>query len=289
MAGRLDGKVAIVTGGASGIGRATVLRFLAEGASVAVGDMNNDNNNIILADARDAGFDGRIITFQTDVAEETDVKNLIEGTVAEFDRLDIIFNNAGVGGAVGPLTEISVDDWDYTFHVLVRGVFLGIKYATRQMKAQGTGGSIINTASIAAITANSGPSAYSAAKAGVANLTKSAAVELASERIRVNAIAPGLILTPLVYGGTADRVPDHMRAKQPWPEVGRPEDIAATALFLASDDSQFISGETIVVDGAMTAAGPNLWGDNDSNVFMNHTGVNRGTTGEQSEIRKLED
>ncbi len=288
MSGRLDSKVAIVTGGASGIGRATVLRFLSEGAAVAVADMNIDNNNKIFADAQALGFGDKIAIFRTDVSDESDIETLVAGTVVDFGRLDIIFNNAGVGGAVGPVTDLSVKDWDYTFEVLVRGVFLGIKHAARQMRSQGEGGSIICTASIAGITANSGPMAYSAAKAGVANLAKSAAVELAPDRIRVNAIAPGLILTPLVYGGDASRVPQEMRAKQPWPEAGRPEDIAATALFLASNDSQFITGETIVVDGGLTAAGPNLWGDREHNVFLKNKGVNRGGTGEQSEIQPLE-
>ncbi len=288
MTGRLDGKVAIVTGGASGIGRATVLRFLAEGAAVTAGDLNDANGEQLMRDVAAAGFAERAQFVRVDVAEEDQVEALVARTVDKFGRLDCIFNNAGVGGAVGPVAETAVSDWDYTFEVLVRGVFLGIKHAVRQMAAQGEGGSIVNTASIAGLTANSGPTAYSAAKASVINLTKSAAVELAAQRIRVNAIAPGLILTPIVFGGDPDRIPPHMRAKQPWPDAGQPADIAATALFLASDDAKFVSGETITVDGALTAAGPNLWGTGADNVFLRTSGVNRGNTGQGSDVRRLD-
>ena len=276
MVGRLDGKVAVITGGASGIGRATALRFLAEGARVVVGDLNGENGAGLVAEVAAGEAAGRLSFQLTNVAEEADIEALIARARSDFGQLDCLFNNAGVGGAVGPISEIAVEDWDYTFEVMVRGVFLGMKHGSKEMRRQGRGGSIISTASIAALSANSGPTAYSAAKCAVVNLTKSAAVELAADRIRVNAIAPGIISTPLLYEGDASKIPQRMLAKQPWPDVGQPEHIAGVALFLASDDAVFVSGETIVTDGALSAAGPNLWGGAGENVFLRSAGVNRG-------------
>ena len=168
----------------------------------------------------------------------------------------LLFNNAGVGGAIGPLTETSVEDWDYTFDVLAKGVFLGIKHGALIMRKQGDGGSIINTASIAGLSGDAGPLVYSAAKAAVINLSKASAVELAEDRIRVNAICPGYIATPLTHTGDPAPIQRAFAKSQPWPDFGRGEHIAGTALFLASDDSEFVTGEAIVVDGGATAEGP---------------------------------
>ncbi len=156
MAGRLEGKVAAITGGASGMGRATALRYLEEGASVIIGDLNAENGAMTVKVAEQAGFGDRIAFAQGDVAEEVDVRELVETAVASFGRLDIMFNNAGVGGAFGPITDTTVEEWDYTFNVLVRGVFLGTKYSVRQMQEQGEGGAIINTASIAGLSGGRG-------------------------------------------------------------------------------------------------------------------------------------
>ena len=196
---RLAGKVAIITGGASGIGLATVMKFAAEGAKVVIADFNVQSGTAALEAATRQGYDVSFI--KTDVANEQDVEAICEHAQASYGRLDVLMNNAGVGGAIGPLTETTVEDWDYTFDVLAKGVFLGIKHGARVMRRQGQGGSIINTASIAGLSGDAGPLVYSAAKAAVINLSQSSAVELAPDRIRVNAICPGFIATPLNDGG----------------------------------------------------------------------------------------
>ena len=183
----LQGKVAIITGGASGMGKAASILFAKEGANVVVADLNVKGGEEVAAQA---SASGKACVFQrTDVSEETDVKALVARAVSEFGGLDIMFNNAGIGGAVGPLEEISVEDWDKTQAVCLRGVFLGIKHSVGQMRARG-GGAIVNTASIAGVWGYPMLHAYSAAKAGVVNLTRSAALEFAADGIRVNCIAP---------------------------------------------------------------------------------------------------
>ena len=285
--GRLEGRVAVVTGGASGMGKASVLRFLAEGASVVVADFNEANGEAVVAEAAGAGHEGRIRFVRTDVAEEADVERMIATAVDGFGTLDILFNNAGVGGAFGPVTRLEVADWDYTFAVLTRGVFLGIKHGAAAMQAAGGGGSIINTASIAGLSGGAGPLAYSAAKAAVINLTRAAAVELAPDRIRVNAICPGVILTPLALGkGNLERTAERFAGLQPWPEHGTGEDIAGVALFLASDDSNFVSGDSVLVDGGLTALGPGLTRSlRIASDKAGAVGANRGTTGQGPLIR----
>lgn len=289
MAGRLEGKVAAITGGASGMGQATALRFLEEGAFVVIGDLNATNGEATIRMAEQAGFGDRIVFAQGDVAEEVDVAELVETAVARFGRLDIMFNNAGVGGAFGPITDTKVEEWDYTFNVLVRGVFLGIKHAVKQMQRQGEGGVIINTGSIAGLSGGAGPNAYSSAKAAVHNLTCVTAGELAQDRIRINTIAPGAIRTPLMHSGRGAEMDALHQEKTPWPRLGEGEDIAGAAVFLASDDSQFVTGQTIVVDGGATAAAPNFWGFGPDSMFKKHAGMNRGTTGEKSYARPLEE
>ena len=197
MTKRLQDKTAIITGGANGMGRETALLFLEEGALVLIADINQENAEVTLDIARERGFGNRIIFQPTDVTEETQIVAMFDEAFDQFGRVNIVFNNAGIGGAVGDITEITVDEWDYTFHALVRSVFLGTKYAARVMKRQYQGGAIINTASIAGLAGGAGPHAYSAAKAAVINLTRSVAMELAQYKIRVNAIAPGLIVTDL--------------------------------------------------------------------------------------------
>jgi NAD(P)-dependent dehydrogenase (short-subunit alcohol dehydrogenase family) len=282
MSGRLEGKVAVITGGASGMGRATVLRFLNEGASVVFGDMNEATAKETLDLAIDHEKHVRFI--RTDVAEEPDVQEMIALAVSEYGRLDIVFNNAGVGGAFGEITDIELEDWNYTFDVLTRGPFLGIKHGARVMKEQGDGGSIINTASVAALSGGSGPQAYSAAKAALVNLTMTAAVELGRDRIRVNAICPGGIMTPLVsMGQDPSTLEAYFVQLQPLPVAGLPEHIASAALFLASDDAAFVTGHALVVDGGLEAAGPKLFSRMEA--FRGMRGVSRGTTGEEPVIR----
>jgi NAD(P)-dependent dehydrogenase (short-subunit alcohol dehydrogenase family) len=285
--GRLEGRVAVVTGGASGMGKASALRFLDEGAAVVVADYNAANGKAVAEEAAAAGQGDRIRFVRTDVAEEADVERMIAVAVDSFGTVDILFNNAGVGGAFGPVTRIDVADWDYTFAVLVRGVFLGIKHGAAAMQAAGGGGSIINTASIAGLSGGAGPLAYSAAKAAVVNLTRAAAVELAPDRIRVNAICPGVILTPLALGrGDPERTARRFAGLQPWPEHGTGDDIAGVALFLASDDSRFVSGDSVLVDGGLTALGPGLTQSlRIASDKAGAVGANRGTTGEGPLIR----
>ena len=285
MADVLADRVAVITGGASGIGRATVLRFLAEGAKVVVGDFNAENGKRLVDEVGDPGH---LAFVRTDVAEEAEVDALIATAVDRFGGLDVLFNNAGVGGAFGPLIETSVEDWDRTFAVLTRSVFLGIKHGARVMLQQGRGGSIVNTASIAGLGGGAGPQAYSAAKAAVVNLTLNAAVELASARIRVNAICPGLIYTPLALGRNEDRVRESMPTFQPWPEEGRPEDIAGLALYLAGPDSAFVTGEAIRADGALLASGPRMVSITDPfGTTARYAGYADGTTGRPVEKRRI--
>ena len=286
---RLAGKVAVITGGASGMGLATVMRFLAEGAKVVIADYNVETGEAALSDATENGFGDAISFIRTDVAREEDVAGMLDHAVGHFGRLDVVFNNAGVGGAIGPITETSVEDWDYTFDVLAKGVFLGIKHAAKIMRQQNTGGSIINTASIAGLSGDAGPLVYSTAKAAVISLSKTASVELAPDLIRVNTICPGFIVTPLADGGHPEEARKSFASSQPWPEFGQGEHIAGAALFFASDDSRFVTGEKLIVDGGLTAAGPELskkfprTSARDTKV----SGITKGSTGAANQIRRL--
>ena len=286
---RLKNKMAVITGGASGMGRATTIRFLQEGAAVVIADFNEDTGKQTLAIATEKGFREQARFIKTDVAKEADIAAMIDLAVTDFGHVDIVFNNAGVGGALGPIWDVEVAEWDYTFDVLAKGVFLGIKHAARAMKRQGRGGSIINTASIAGLSGGGGPMVYSAAKAAVVNLTKGAALQLASDHIRVNAICPGGVLTPLTDRGDPAAAGKRMDQMQPWPEHGKPEHIAGAALFLASDDSEFVTGEALVVDGGLTAAGPDIWRRLGSGreAELSQVGVNKGSTGAESTRRPV--
>ena len=247
--GEMDGKVAVVTGGASGIGEATVRLFIEEGAKVVIADMQQERGEALASEL------GNMATFvQVEVRQEEQVKSAIDTAVEDWGRLDCIFNNAGFGGVLGPVEDIPVEEFDMSFDVLVRGVFLGMKHAIPFMKKQGSG-SIINTGSIAAVTAGRGPLIYSVCKAAVVQLSKVTAMSLGANSIRVNAICPGYIATPLstnTVGRPDEKIEERiqgMEYQQPIPRVGRPEDIANMALYLASDRSSFITGQAIVVDG----------------------------------------
>lgn len=272
---------ALVTGGASGIGRATVETMRAQGWDVLLADLNDERGERVAAEIG-------VPFLRADVAEEADVAAAVDATVAAFGRIDCVVNNAGIGGAFGPITEIEVEDWDWTFAVLVRSVFLGIKHGARAMRAAGRGGSIVNTASVAGLAAGSGPQAYSAAKAAVINLGRVAAAELGPDRIRVNTVCPGLIVTPLV-ATDEDRSAAVMAQRQPWPDLGRPGDVAEVIAFLAGDGARFVTGEEVTVDGGLMAAGPRIHdaygGDPGARGLV---GVNRGTTGVPPTVRRLD-
>lgn len=257
MAGRLEGKVAIITGGTSGIGRGTVDLFLKEGAKVVAADLQDHKG-----EAMERELGKNFSYCRTNVSQEAEVKNLVEHTIAKFGKLDVMFNNAGYGGVGGELQEIDMNGFDETVGVLLKGVVLGYKYAVPHMKAQNSG-SIISTASVAGLQAGFGPLVYSACKAAVHHFSRCAAMELAPYFVRSNAICPGGIATSIFGAGlglgtqVADQFAEYMKphlAKiQPTPRAGVPNDIAETALFLASDASSFVTGQAIAVDGGLTA------------------------------------
>ncbi len=256
MGERLDGRVAVITGGAAGIGEATARLFVEHGARVVIADRDEDRGR---AGAAELGDPARFAP--TDVTSEADVEGAVRSAVDGFGRLDIMFNNAGIIGVTGPIGEIGLGDWTHTVDVLLHGVFLGTKHAARSLVAQGGPGSIISTASIAGLVGGLGPHAYTAAKHAVIGLTKSVANELAPHGIRVNAIAPGSTATPMTAaasfgdpGRTAETA-ELMAGASPLGYATLPEDIAAAALYLASDDARNVSGHTLVVDAGHTTAG----------------------------------
>ena len=288
MTNRLEGRTAVVTGGASGIGLETTRRLLNEGACVLIGDYNSDASAKACAQLGAEGFSGRVAYRRVDVAEEPDVEALMKEAVSRFGRLDIVFNNAGMAGAIGPIVETEVAHWDATFAVMMRGVFLGVKHGARQMIARGAGGAIVNTASIAGLVGGVLPTAYSAAKAAVLNFTKNAANELAEYRIRVNAIAPGVIFTPLMHNGREEQAEAVVREIQPWPDRGEAHHVAQVVAFLCSEDAAFVTGESIAVDGGYLANGllrvHPLPG---AKAKPDYAGITYGLTGRPREVRKL--
>ena len=287
---QVKGKVCVVTGAASGIGEAVARAYAQAGArGVVVADLNVETGNETIDLARRAGHGDRARFVRTNVAEEADVVAAIAAASSGWGRLDCVFNNAGVAGAIGPITHIAVEDWDFTMNVLVRGVFLGMKHGARIMKTQGEGGSIVSTASVAGLSGGDGPQAYSAAKASVINLTRAVAIELAPDRIRVNCICPGGINTPLLHRGSPEAMGQMLDGAQPWPDHGRPEDIAGAALYLASDDARFVTGAAMVVDGGMTAVGGNaMRGSIGGAAAIQVIGVDKGSTGEPTTFKPIE-
>jgi NAD(P)-dependent dehydrogenase (short-subunit alcohol dehydrogenase family) len=254
---KLENQVAVITGGASGIGEGTVRKFVGEGAKVVIADVSDQRGGAL---AEELG--PRTTYVHTDVADEDDVARACENAVQRWGRLDVMFNNAGFGGVGGPIEDLDMAGYDSTMAVLLRGVFLGAKHATRQMKKQGSG-VILNTASIAGLQAGFGPVVYSAAKAAVAHMSRCLAVELAPFGIRVNAICPGVTLTNIYNAsrGLPAEMAEGMISKidgalATWAPIGRsgiPDDIAGAALWLASADASYVTGQAITVDGGLTA------------------------------------
>lgn len=254
MIGRLEGKIALITGGCSGIGLATVELFIAHGAVVVVADMQDEKGLTL-----EQRFPDQLVYSHCDVTSEEDIKKAVAAAQSAFGGLDILFNNAGAGGTPLGVVDMEVDAWDATFSLLLRGPMLGTKHAAPLMKKRG-GGSIINTASIAGIEAGWGL-AYGVAKAGVIHLSKLSAAELAVDNIRVNAICPGVIVTPIfgVAAGLSRPAADQMAGSlveaagemQPLRRAGEPQDIANAVLYFASNDSSFVTGTHHIVDGGI--------------------------------------
>jgi NAD(P)-dependent dehydrogenase (short-subunit alcohol dehydrogenase family) len=252
---RLDGKRAVITGAASGIGEATARLFVAEGASVVLADVDTERGGRLASEL------GERATFvSTDVSREADVEGAVSTCVRVFGGLDVMFNNAGVPGSIGSIEDIDVAAWDHTVGVHLRGVFLGIRAAARVMRPQGSG-SIINTSSVASFRANLGGHDYSAAKAAIRQLTLTAANELGEHGIRVNAVCPGGVATAIfgraagLDGDAAQRTVELMSLAlsdiAPIRRAGQPVDIAEAVLWLASDVSGFVNGQAIAVDGGL--------------------------------------
>lgn len=263
MAGRLEGKVAVITGAASGIGLGTVELFVSQGASVVAADIQDEKGAML-----EKRFPGKVAYAHCDVTQEAQIEAALKLAGSQFGGLDILFNNAGISDRMTSIAEITADGWSWIFDVLVRGPALGMKHAVPLMLERG-GGSIINTASIAGLQAGWGPIAYSSAKASVIHMSRAAAAQLSPQKIRVNAICPGLIATS-IFGASlglprevadqmAARVADNAAKVQPVPKAGMPDDIARAALYLASDDSAFVSGTHIVVDGGITVGARHAW------------------------------
>jgi NAD(P)-dependent dehydrogenase (short-subunit alcohol dehydrogenase family) len=259
---RFAGKRAVVTGGASGIGRATALRLAEEGAEVWIGDIDEAGGQALAETSN-----GRIRFRRTDVMQVADIEALMMAADAA-GGLDVVFNNAGAGGSRERIDEIAAEDWDRTQALLLRSVAMGIRYAAPLMAARG-GGAIVNTASIAALQTGAAPTAYSVAKAGVLHLTTLAAADLSRHNIRVNAVCPGFITTniftaSLGIDGAKREAANGMIAgiaahAQPLQRAGRPEDIAAAVAYLASDDAAFVTGTHITVDGGLTIGPRHSW------------------------------
>ena len=252
MAGKLDGRVAIVTAGGAGIGAATARRFVQEGASVVIADLSGKRAEEVTAGIKASG--GRAVCIKMDAADPEGVQATIKLALDTYGRLDIMFNNAGLA-EVAPLDECSLESWNRVLAVTLTGTFLGMKYCLPIMRNQGKG-VIINTASISGIGGDYGLSSYNAAKAGVINLTRSAALENAKHNIRVNCVCPGAINTRVAQILSKERADEFRRLQgeaHPLGRMGEPEEIANTVLFLASDEASFITGAAIVVDGGITA------------------------------------
>jgi len=256
MSGRLNGKVAVITGAASGIGRGTVELFVKEGAKVVAADVQDDKG------ARLEEDHGRAVRYiRCDVTKEGDVKAAVGLATSTFGRLDCLFNNAGAPGPLENAETVTAEGFDSVMHLHVRAAMFGMKYAAPIMRDQ-RGGSIISTASVAGLQNGFGPLLYSTAKAAIVHMTKVAAAQLGPMNIRVNCICPGLIATPIFAKaiGLATQVADQTvaavieaaKTAQPIPLSGLPSDIAEAALYLASDGSRFVNGHALVVDGGLT-------------------------------------
>lgn len=284
---RLKDKVAVITGAASGIGLATVERFIAEGARVLAADIQDEKGK-----ALEARFPGKLIYRHCNVMEEAQIEAAVEEAVAGFGGLDCIFNNAGAAGAQGGLAAITVADFRATMDLLLTSVMAGTKFAAPHIAKRG-GGAIINTASVAGLQTGYGPVAYSTAKGAVIHFTRCAAAELSPQNIRINAICPGMIATS-IFGdavGLTRQEADQMAAMltesagivQPIPRAGLPSDIAAMVAHLASDEGGFITGAHVTVDGGLTIGPRHAWDVSAEQPFLKAMGI---TDEQAAELRE---
>ena len=250
---RFKDKVALVTGGTSGIGKTTALAFAAAGAKVVIAGRREHEGGATIAEIEQAG--GTAIFVKTDVTDEAAVENLIEKTIERFGKLDCAFNNAGTEGVSVPITEATAEDFDRTFEVNVKGTFFSLKHEIRQMLKQGGAGAIVNTSSISGLIGFPQMAFYSASKHAILGLTKSVALEVAKQNIRVNAVSPAGIETEMLdrlIGGN-EAATAGFTAAHPIGRVGRAEEIANAVLWLCSDEASFVVGQSLTVDGGYTA------------------------------------
>jgi NAD(P)-dependent dehydrogenase (short-subunit alcohol dehydrogenase family) len=252
MTAQLEGKVGLVTGGTSGIGRDTAILFAKSGAKVVVAGRREVEGEETVELVRAAGGEGLFV--RADMSKAVEVDALVQKAVERFGRLDIAFNNAGIEGAWVPLVKQSEEDWDRTIAINLKGVWLCLKYEIRQMLKQGGGGAIVNMGSITGLVGSVGASAYSASKHGVIGLTKSAALENARSGIRVNAVCPAAVETPMadrIFGAPA--VHKYVVSCHPMGRFGRPAEIAEAVVWMCSDRASFMTGQSLVLDGGFLA------------------------------------
>ncbi|MBG9589038.1 SDR family NAD(P)-dependent oxidoreductase [Cytobacillus firmus] len=242
---KLQDKVAVITGGASGIGAATAHLFASEGAKVVIVDLNEEKGKTFEAELKALNFNAQFL--KANITNEEEVENIFKQTAESFGKVDIVFNNAGIG-RVHPSHELDYSEWRQTVNVDLDGVFLVARESIREMLKTG-GGTIVNTASMYGFVGSPGSAAYNAAKGGVINLTRSLALEYAEQNIRINALCPGFIDTPII----PEESKKALVAATPVKRLGKAEDMAKAVLFLASDDSSFMTGSSLTVDGGYTA------------------------------------
>lgn len=252
VVGNLEGKVALITGGASGIGRSTAIRFAREGARVVVADVLEETGNQVARQIQESG--GKALSLKCDVSRWEDVEATIIKIVELYGRLDCAFNNAGIAGEVAYLADSTEENWDRVININLKGVWLCMKYEIRQMLVQG-GGAIVNMSSVSGLFGDPEHPAYGASKHGVAGLTKAAALAYARNKIRVNAVCPAAIRTAMIER-TIQKHPDmsweSLANDHPIGRIGEPEDVAAAVLWLCTEESDFITGHLMVLDGGMT-------------------------------------
>lgn len=248
--GRVQGKVAIVTGAAGGMGKADAILLAQEGAKVVVTDIQEEKVNAVVEEIKQNG--GEAIGFRHNVTSEEEWQHIVEETVKQWGKVDVLVNNAGISLAKS-LVDTTVQDWDKVMSINLTGGFLGLKHIIPVMQKNG-GGSIINISSIAGLTGSNGAGPYTASKGAVRMLTKAIAIDYGKDNIRCNSIHPGYIETPMTQGMFEDdQMMGWFRSMTPLPRLGKPENIAAGVLFLASDESSFITGAELAIDGGVSA------------------------------------